>query len=188
MTAQRRLLRVAQGAAVGVVVLLFALLLWSLVTDKGGGLANAAARGERPAAPDFTLERLDEDGELNLASLRGRAIVLNFWASWCIPCKDEAPYLEQVWRQSRARGLMVVGVDAKDFRRDARAFAKRFGLTFPLVYDGPGSTLAGYGVTGFPETFVVDRQGRVVEAFVGAVSSEDDRERLEAAVERALQS
>lgn len=188
MTAPQRLLRVGQGAAVGLIVLLFALLLWKLVDDAGGGLAKAVARGERPGAPDFTLERLDEEGNLNLSSLRGKAVVLNFWASWCIPCKEEAPYLEQVWRKNRDRGLVVVGLDAKDFRRDARSFMQRFGLTFPVVYDGPGTTLKGYGVTGFPETFVIDRQGRVVEAFVGAVSSDDDRARLRAAIERALQS
>ena len=112
---------VAQGVAIGLVALLFILLAWSLLNDEGGGLAAAANRGERPTAPDFTLERLDEDGELQLSSLRGKAVVLNVWASWCIPCKEEAPYLEQVWRSNRDRGLVVVGLDARDFRADARA-------------------------------------------------------------------
>jgi cytochrome c biogenesis protein CcmG, thiol:disulfide interchange protein DsbE len=177
---------VAQGVAIGLVALLFILLAWSLLTDEGGGLAAAANRGDRPAAPDFALERLDEDGELELSTLRGKAVVLNFWASWCGPCKDEAPHLEQVWRRQRSRGLVVVGLDAKDFRDDARRFAKRFGLTFPIVYDGPGDTTDPYGVTGFPETFVIDREGRVVEAFVGAVNGEEDRVRLQAAIDAAL--
>jgi cytochrome c biogenesis protein CcmG/thiol:disulfide interchange protein DsbE len=185
---RRRLLLVAQGVAVGLVVLLFALLLWKLVDDEGGNLAKAVSRGERPLAPDFTLERLDRDGELDLASLRGKGVVLNFWASWCFPCKEEAPFLEEVWREKRDRGLVVVGLDAKDFRRDARSFMRRYGLTFPVVYDGPGSTLARYGVTGFPETYVIDRDGRIIEAFVGGVNSEDDRTRLRAATERALES
>jgi cytochrome c biogenesis protein CcmG/thiol:disulfide interchange protein DsbE len=184
----RRARLVAQGVAIGLVALLFALLVWALVTEEGGDLAAAAARGERPVAPDFTLERLDREGEVTLSSLRGKAVLLNVWASWCIPCKEEAPYLERVWRENRSRGLVVVGLDAKDFRRDARRFARRYELTFPIVFDGPGDTLAGYGVTGFPETFVLDRQGRVLETFVGAVNTDEDRARLRAAVERALES
>jgi len=176
---------VAQGVAIGLVVLLFVLLAWSLVRDKGGDLAKKANSGDRPAAPDFTLDRLEGPGRLQLASLRGKAVVLNVWASWCIPCKEEAPYLEQVWRANKAKGVVVLGLDSKDFRSDARKFARRYDLTFPLVYDGPGNTLNGYGVTGFPETFVVDRDGRVVEAFAGAVNGEEERARLESAIATA---
>ena len=182
----RRALLVAQGVAVGLVVVLFGLLVWKLVDDEGGALAASVARGETPDAPDFTLERLDREGELTLSSLEGKAVVLNFWASWCIPCKEETPFLEQVWRENRDRGLVVVGLDAKDFRRDARAFMRKFDVTYPVVYDGPGKTLSSYGVTGFPETFVLDREGKVVEVFVGAVNSDEDRARLRAAVDRAL--
>jgi cytochrome c biogenesis protein CcmG/thiol:disulfide interchange protein DsbE len=177
---------VGQGVAIGLVALLFILLAWSLLHDEGGDLAKAANRGERPSAPEFTLERLDEDGELRLSSLRGKAVVLNVWASWCIPCKDEAPYLEQVWRANRDRDVVVLGLDAKDFRADARRFARRYGLSFPLVYDGPGDELDGYGVTGFPETFVLDREGRVVRAFAGAVNGKEERAELLAAIEDAL--
>ncbi|MGH3065106.1 MAG: TlpA family protein disulfide reductase [Gaiellaceae bacterium] len=184
----RRAKLVAQGVAVGLVALLFILLAWALLTEEGGNLARKAALGERPRAPDFTLERLDESGELTLSSLRGKAVVLNVWASWCIPCKEEAPFLEQVWQQNESRGVVVVGLDAKDFRADARRFMRRFELTFPVVYDGPGDTLGGYGVTGFPETFVIDREGRVVEAFAGAVNAKADRARLRAAIEQALTS
>jgi cytochrome c biogenesis protein CcmG/thiol:disulfide interchange protein DsbE len=178
----RRALLVGQGLAVGLVVLLFVLLVWKLVSDEGGALAGAVARGERPQAPQFTLERLDDEGELDIASLRGKAVVLNFWASWCAPCKEETPVLERVWRERRGRGVVVVGVDAKDFRSDARRFMRRYGVTYPVVFDGPGKTLSPYGVTGFPETFVLDREGRVVEAFVGAVTSEEDQARLRRAI------
>jgi cytochrome c biogenesis protein CcmG/thiol:disulfide interchange protein DsbE len=178
---------VAQGVAIGLVALLFILLAWSLLTDEGGDLAKQANRGDRPAAPDFTLERLNGDGELRLSSLEGKAVVVNFWASWCAPCRDEAPLLEEVWRDNRERGLVMVGVDWKDFRQDARRFAERFDLTFPLVYDGAGDTGDPYGLTGLPETFVVDRDGRVVEAFVGPVDG-DVEPRFRAAVQEALQT
>ena len=184
----RRAKLFAQGVAVGLVALLFLLLAWTLLTEEGGDLAAAAARGERPQAPGFTLERLDGEGELVLSSFEGRAVVLNFWASWCIPCKEEAPILERVWQQNRDRGVVVVGLDGKDFRGDARRFVRRFGLTFPIVYDGPGDVVKDYGVTGFPETFVLDRQGKVVEAFAGAVNTSEDRARLRTAIEQALES
>ena len=89
-----------------------------------------------------------------------------------------------MWRSRRDDGVVVVGLDAKDFRSDARRFVDRFGLTFPLVYDGPGHTLDGYGATGFPETFVIDREGRVVAAFAGAVNGEEERARLASASTR----
>ena len=79
-----------------------------------------------------------------------------------------------------------MGLDAKDFRADARRFAKRFALTFPLAYDGPGDAIGSYGVTGFPETFVIDREGRVVRAFAGAVNGEKERGQLRSAIEDAL--
>jgi DsbE subfamily thiol:disulfide oxidoreductase len=188
LTVARRAKLVAQGVAVGLVALLFILLLWALLTEEGGDLAKRANRGDLPPAPEFALERLDQEGEFASSSLAGKAVVVNFWASWCTPCKEEAPFLEQVWRENRDRGLVVVGYDAKDFRRDARRFAKRFGLTFPLVFDGPGNSLDDWGVTGFPETFVVDREGRVVRAFVGDVISEDSKRELRSAIERALQA
>jgi cytochrome c biogenesis protein CcmG/thiol:disulfide interchange protein DsbE len=158
-----------------------ALLAFGLLRADG-----PPAPGE--VAPEFSAELLGDDGGLALADLRGAPVVLNFWASWCAPCKDEAPVLERVWRENRARGLVVVGYDAQDFRRDARAFLRRFDLTFPVVYDGPGTNLADWGVTGFPETFVIDRRGRVVDAIVGAVDNERDQERLREATERALES
>jgi cytochrome c biogenesis protein CcmG, thiol:disulfide interchange protein DsbE len=179
---------VAQGVAIGLVALLFILLLWALLTDEGGGLADAATRGDRPEAPAFTLERLDTEGELALVSLRPKAVVVNFWASWCHPCKEEAPHLEQVWREHRDRGVVVLGVDSKDFSKDARRFVRRFDWSFPIVFDGEGNVSKQYGVTGYPETFVIDRQGRVVDALVGAVNSAEDRARLRDAIDRALQA
>jgi cytochrome c biogenesis protein CcmG, thiol:disulfide interchange protein DsbE len=184
----RRAKLVAQGVAVGLIALLFALLAWSLVRDKGGDLASAAERGDRPKAPTFTLQRLDRKGELDLASLRGKAVVLNAWASWCIPCKDEAPIFEQTWLQNKDRGVVVVGINAKDLSGDARRFMRRYGITFPVVRDGSGSTIAKYGITGFPETYVLDREGRVVDAIVGAVNSSADRARLRTAIAQARSS
>jgi len=172
----------AQGMAIGLVALLLILLAWSLLHRDGGGLAAAANRGELPKAPDFTLDRLDRDGELNLASLTGKVVVVNYWASYCYPCRAEAPFLEDVWRRDRGRDVVVLGVDWQDFRGDARRFMRRYDVSFPVVHDGPGDVGFDYGITGLPETYVIDRQGKVVEAFIGAINTDEDRARLRSAI------
>jgi cytochrome c biogenesis protein CcmG/thiol:disulfide interchange protein DsbE len=179
---------VAQGIAIGLVLLLFVLLVWALVTEEGGNLAEKATRGDLPEAPAFVLERLDEEGELDLESLRDKAVVVNFWASWCAPCREEAPYFERVWRDRREQGVVFVGLDSRDFREDARRFAEDFELSFPLVYDGPGDVSKDWGVTGYPETFVIDRRGRVVDAILGPVTTDEDRTRLREAIDQALEA
>jgi cytochrome c biogenesis protein CcmG/thiol:disulfide interchange protein DsbE len=168
----------AQALAVGLVVALLALLVWKLAHDEGSAIPGALARGERPPAPAFTLPRLDTEGTLSLADLRGKAVVINFWASWCGPCKDEAPVLEAAWREHRDEGLVVLGVDFNDLRSDALAFMRDVGMTYPVVYDRGGSLVAKYGATAVPETFFVDRQGRLVgRRIAGAVNAREEFER-----------
>ncbi|MSO57584.1 MAG: TlpA family protein disulfide reductase [Thermoleophilia bacterium] len=182
-----RLLRIGQALAFAAVAALLALLVWRVAAGEERGAADALDRGERVTAPALALERLDRDGTLTLESLRGKAVVVNFWASWCIPCKDEAPFLQETWERYRADGLVVLGVDAQDFREDARRFLRRYGVTYPVVYDGRGATLAAWGVIGFPETFFVDRSGQLVgERIQGGVDSERNREAFERGVALAL--
>jgi cytochrome c biogenesis protein CcmG, thiol:disulfide interchange protein DsbE len=171
-----------QAMSVAAVAALLALLVWKVVhQDKG--VASQLAKGKRPAAPHFDLTRLDRAGKLSLASLRGKVVVLNFWASWCDPCKGEAPRLEEAWRSFRRDGVVVVGVDAQDFSGDARRFMRRYKLTYPNVHDGPGDILPKYGVTGFPETYFVGRDGRLIGE---RVQGEISEEKLLAGIKRAL--
>jgi cytochrome c biogenesis protein CcmG/thiol:disulfide interchange protein DsbE len=185
-----RLQRIAQAVALVGVAALLGLLVWKVAAGDEGGAAGELASGKTVAAPDFTLDRLDVDGKtLTLSELEGKPLVVNFWASWCIPCKDEAPVLEQTWQRYRDQGLVVIGVDAQDFRKDARRFMRRFGVTYPVVYDGKGSTLGKWGVTGFPETFFVDRSGNLVgQRISGAVDIERNREAFEQGIRLALGS
>jgi cytochrome c biogenesis protein CcmG/thiol:disulfide interchange protein DsbE len=181
---------IGQAVAIAAVVGLLALLVWKVAFGNGQGAAGSLANGEHPAAPSFTLDRLDAaGGKISLASIKGKPTVVNFWASWCIPCKGEAPALQKAYEKYRAAGLVVLGVDAQDFRQDARRFMKRYGVTYPVVYDGSGSTLGKWGVTGFPETFFVDRRGRLVgERIQGGVDTARNRERFAEGVKLALDS
>jgi cytochrome c biogenesis protein CcmG/thiol:disulfide interchange protein DsbE len=171
-----------QAVTVAVVLGLLGLLIWKVAHQSKG---VALGGGKTPPAPEFTLGRLDAPGKLKLASLRGKVVVLNFWASWCAPCKSEAPRLEAAWRKYRKQGVVVVGVDAQDFTGDARHFVRKYKLSYPNVHDGPGDVLPKYGVTGFPETYFVDRRGRLVG---DRVEGEITAEKLTAGIERALQS
>ena len=130
-------------------------------------ITAALARGQKPPAPEFRLPRFD-GGVLALADLRGRYVLVNFWASWCIPCKDEAPLLERAWNEYRDRGLVVVGINIQDLETGARKFLAQTGATYPNVRDRDNRVNRAYGVTGVPETFFIDRQGRVVRKFPGA--------------------
>jgi cytochrome c biogenesis protein CcmG, thiol:disulfide interchange protein DsbE len=132
----------------------------------------------RPAA-SFTLATL-EGSPLSLESQRGKIVVVNFWASWCYPsCYEEAPTLERAWRAYRDRGVVVIGVDIQDTVEAGQKFIQQFGITFPNVRDTGGKVSVDYGVYGVPETFFVDRQGRIRAKHVGALTDETFRGHLE---------
>ena len=182
-----RVQRVAQLAALIGVAALLGLLIWKVAFGRTTGAADELAEGKLVHAPAFTLDRLDREGQLSVADLKGKAVVVNFWASWCVPCRDEAPVLQTTYERYRDQGLVVLGIDVNDFHQDARRFMKRYGLTYPVVYDGKGSTVGKWGVRGFPETFFVDRTGKLVgERIEGAVDIERNRDAFQRGVALAL--
>ena len=144
-----------QVVALAAVAGLLGLLVWRLTHQskppKIGG-----------PAPAFSSKRVDTGGMLDLASLRGKPVVLNFWASWCGPCKGEAKTLEQAWRQYKGQGVVFVGVDYHDVTGDARRFLAHHDITYPTVQDGSGMIADRYGVSAVPETYFIDRRGRLV--------------------------
>ena len=169
------------GAVVGGVVVagVLALLIVGLVNrDLGTSIQNALDEGKRPDAPGFSLPVLREgDGlgppgtEVTMDSLRGRIVVLNFWASWCGPCEDETPVLNRVAERYRAAGrdVVVVGIDVQDLRENALDFARRTGVTYPLLRDGTDGSMRAFEVPALPETFVIDPTGRIALHVIGQV-------------------
>lgn len=123
-------------------------------------------------APAFALPRFEDGAEMRLADLRGRIVIVNFWASWCVPCRDEVPALEAVWRRHRDAGVTVVGVNIQDRRSAAGEFLMTTRPSYPNVIDGTGATSIAYGIYGVPETFVIDRDGRIRARHVGAITAE----------------
>jgi cytochrome c biogenesis protein CcmG, thiol:disulfide interchange protein DsbE len=132
----------------------------------------------RPAAA-FALTSFEGE-PVALAPLRGKVVVLNFWASWCYPaCYEEAPVLERGWRAYRERGVVVLGVDIQDKEEAGRKFIREFSLTFPNAPDPAGKVSIDYGVYGVPETFFIDRQGRIRVKHVSAVTDQVFRDTVE---------
>jgi cytochrome c biogenesis protein CcmG/thiol:disulfide interchange protein DsbE len=117
---------------------------------------------------------------VSLEALRGRVVVVNFWASWCYPaCYEEAPALERSWQVYRDRGVTFVGVDIQDKPEAGAKFIQDFKLTFPNAPDPTGRVSVDYGVYGVPETFFIDRQGRIRAKHVGALTEPIIREKLD---------
>jgi cytochrome c biogenesis protein CcmG/thiol:disulfide interchange protein DsbE len=169
----------AAVVALGLVGLL-AYGLLSRSTDDS--IEQAVARGDFPPAPSAELPVLGAASTESVAALRGRVVVLNFWASWCIPCRSEAPLLERAHRRLTSSGAgTVLGVTYNDSTPAALRFAGRYGMSFPSVRDVGTKLARRYGTHRVPETFVIDRRGRVVDLFRGQI----DQAFLDRALARA---
>jgi len=172
-----------QLLAVSLIAGLLGLLVWRLVNaGRGGRLVAAVRKHKEPAAPDFHLKVLWPytqtwpaglrglvTAPLALHSLRGYPVVVNFWASWCIPCKHEAPRFVASAR-AHAGNVVFLGLDIQDFPTDARSFLRHYHINYVSVRDGGHSTYENYGLTGIPETYMLDRRGRIIVHLVGETS------------------
>ena len=175
----RRLLAPIPIAVLCLLVAVVALLAYGLASNEPDrGVEQALGAGGREPAPAVDLPRLDGNGNGSLSDYRGRVVVLNFWASWCDPCRAESPLLERWHRRLRKQGATVLGVDVQDVSGDARAFVDEYGLTYPMLRDGPGHIRDDFGILGLPETFVVDRRGRIAAVARGPVDDQFMREQV----------
>jgi cytochrome c biogenesis protein CcmG/thiol:disulfide interchange protein DsbE len=167
--------------SLGSIVLLTGIVVSAIVV----GLALARQGTTQPTsgpAPDFTVTTFDGE-TIRLSDLRGQVVVINFWASWCGPCRDEAPALERLWQRYRDQGVVILGITYADNERDSRAFIDEFSMTYPNAADiGTFISKEQYHIVGVPESFVIDQSGNVAE-FIFSVVNED---RLSATLDRLL--
>ncbi len=176
---KRRLSPWSVGVAAAVLAVL-ALLAYGVASQRPDeGIERSLRSGERPPAPALELPRLDGRGNLALADLRGRVVVLHYWASWGTPGRTESPLLARWHRRMASQGGTVLGVDVLDVTADARAFVREMELPYPQVRDADGDTQDEFGVVAYPETLVIDRRGRIAAARRGPV--DDDWMRREVA-------
>jgi cytochrome c biogenesis protein CcmG/thiol:disulfide interchange protein DsbE len=156
---------------------LIALLSWASVKSGSnpGGIAVNSEFGQVGVNPklahQFSVELLD-GGTMALSDLRGKVVLLDFWASWCPPCRQEAPILAEVYREYGGEAVEFLGINIWDRRQDALAFVEQFAVPYPNAVDNDGAIAINYGVRGLPEKFVIDQAGVVVKKFVGPMPAE----------------
>ena len=170
------------------IVALFALLGWAMARSGGnpGGFGINSRFGEiavdQRLAPDFTKDGLNGE-TVSLSGLRGKVVMLDFWSSWCPPCRQEAPALAQVYREYQGRNIEFIGVAIWDDSGDVARYIEEFGLPYPNVLDERGQIAIDYGVAGIPEKFFIDSQGNLVRKFVGPIKPEGLRSALDSLLE-----
>jgi cytochrome c biogenesis protein CcmG/thiol:disulfide interchange protein DsbE len=181
-------MKILRAGAVAVVVGLLGLLVWDFAHQHGSGVAAKVDKGQTVAAPALKLPRLGAAGTLDLAAYRGKVVVVNFWASWCVDCKLEAKNFAAAAQRWRGKDVVFLGVDSQDGSGPARSYMSKYHMDYPVVRDGEGTQGSqDWGVTGYPETFVVDPAGQIpghehwAEPIISATT-------LDTAIRQALRS
>ena len=156
------------GIAALAIACFLGLLVWGMLNRRPITGLSGVAMVNRPA-PDFSLTTFEGTKISLKKNLKGKPVIINFWASWCPPCRIEAPLIENTWRAYKNRDLIFLGVNIQDRKEDALNYMREFNITYPNGPDPTGEIAIDYGVSGLPVTFFVSRDGEVVQRWVGAI-------------------
>lgn len=129
-------------------------------------------------AQDFTLKDITGN-DVKLSSLKGKAVVVNFWATWCYPCREEIPDLQKSYEENKDKGFVILGVNIKENESKVSKFAKDYNMTYPILLDTDGTISDVYKVFGVPTSFFIDKNGLIKDSFIGMLTKEDISKRLE---------
>ena len=156
--------------------LLIALLIWAVIQNDGnpGGIAVNNTLGEKQVSSeirsDFNLNTIDQEETLRLSDLRGKIVMVDFWSSWCPPCRQEAPELQKAYEDFQDQDVEFVGIAIWDVDSETRKFKNAYGLEYPILVDPRGAIAVEWGVLGLPEKFFLNREGEVVKKYVGPMT------------------
>lgn len=167
----------------GVVITLAAILMIAVVV--WGIYQNSLSQPTGGPAPEFILPLMGSEGEFSLADQRGQVVVVNFWGSWCGPCRIEAPMLQRTYELYQDEGVEFVGIAVKDIESDALAYMAEFGITYPNVMDTGAKLEDEYRTEGVPETFIIGKDGKITEFFLAQPSESQLHEAIEAALQES---
>ncbi|MDE0744304.1 MAG: TlpA disulfide reductase family protein [SAR202 cluster bacterium] len=181
---------VVKGIAILVLAILISLFTVFLATGLSNRTSVTGRSGEQligEKSPEFLAAAIDGD-PVSLSNYLGSPIVLNFWASWCPPCRDETPHFEKMWRLYRQKGVVLLGINVQDTVADADRYIKEFDVTFTNAIDKDGKIMVDYGVTGLPVTFFINREGIIIGRWVGSIGESNLKSRVEALENDSFQS
>ena len=195
-----------RGLAATIPVGLLALLIYGVMAQSpNASIDDALSRGQMMVAPPFRLDVVQQGSlgaplqprladvfgkpRVALSELRGTPVVLNFWASWCVPCQEEASTLERAWRKrARPHGVLFLGLDMQDVTDDANRFIRHYMIDYPNIRDPTNDVARAYGATGVPETFFISAKGEIVGHIIGSSSSAQLTAGIDAALVGHVQS
>jgi DsbE subfamily thiol:disulfide oxidoreductase len=162
------------------ILILVSFLIITLCTAYSNDIEHfQIAQKDLPSAENFSLDSLNDDGNIEFDDFKGKPVVINLWATWCGPCKEEMPLLEKMWNKHKATGVVFIGVDVMDDKNSAAEFIKKMRVTYLNLYDPSGEVLHKYGVSGLPATFFINRDGKIAFKSYGPFLGDEGETKFE---------